>query len=77
MINIKNNIDKIKAQELLNTLVTLLKDDDASAIDIIDELHDLSGVDKYSNILNKLTKAIEAYDFSLGLEISQELSFVE
>jgi CheY-like chemotaxis protein len=71
------SINKDLANGMLQKLIGLLEEDDASAIDIIDELHELPGIQKYSSVLNALTKAIESYDFSLGLELSKEIIFMD
>jgi signal transduction histidine kinase/CheY-like chemotaxis protein/HAMP domain-containing protein/CHASE3 domain sensor protein len=70
-------INKSLAKERVLKLSQLLEEDDASAIDIVDELHSMTGIEAYSDVLNKLTKAIEEYDFSLGLEIIKELTFID
>ena len=59
--------------KLLQKLKSLLQDDDTDAIDVVDELYQLPGVEKYSSTLKQLAKAIGSYDFELGLEILSDL----
>jgi HPt (histidine-containing phosphotransfer) domain-containing protein len=66
-------LDQTQFQELLTKLQILLEDDDTDAIGVIDELKALSGVSKYSSTLNKLTKAVEVYNFDQGLEVLAKL----
>mgnify|MGYP000140755653 CR=1 FL=1 len=69
-------IDQVFDQEiferLLQRLTVLLKEDDTGAIEVIDELHHLPGIEQYLSTFKKLTQAIESYDFELGLEILNE-----
>lgn len=58
---------------LLQNLKSLLLEDDTDAIEVIDELYQLPGIEQYSSILKKLAKAIESYDFEQGLEILSDL----
>ncbi|MEH6345807.1 MAG: response regulator [Bermanella sp.] len=67
------SFDQEKFSLLLQNLKSLLLEDDTDAIEIIDELYQLPGVEQYSSILKKLAKAIESYDFELGLEILSDL----
>ena len=67
------SFDQEQFSQLLHNLKSLLLEDDTDAIEVIDELYQLPGVEKYSGILKKLSKAIESYDFELGLEILNDL----
>jgi len=66
-------LDQEAFKVLLHRLSQLLQDNDTDAIEVIDELHQLPGIEQYSSILNKLTKAIEAYDFEQGLKVLNKL----
>jgi len=67
------SFDQDSFLKLLQKLKLLLQDDDTDAIDVVDELYQLPGVEKYSSALKQLAKAIESYDFELGLEILNDL----
>jgi hypothetical protein len=58
---------------ILERLRVLIEEDDADATFVIDELNELPGIAKYSTQLNKLTKAIESYDFEQGLLLLVDL----
>jgi CheY-like chemotaxis protein/HPt (histidine-containing phosphotransfer) domain-containing protein len=60
-------IDIPMLTSILERLRVLIEEDDADATFVIDELNELPGIAKYSTQLNKLTKAIESYDFEQGL----------
>jgi CheY-like chemotaxis protein len=64
----EQQLDLKKLRHLLVRLRTLLEEDDADAIDIIDELQGLPGIAIYSDILNQLTTSVESYDFDTSLE---------
>jgi len=64
----KQILNPEKFQALLTRLRTLLEDDDADATDVIDELKDLPGIGIHSDLLNKLSKVVEAYDFDAALQ---------
>jgi PAS domain S-box-containing protein len=61
-------LDAKKFRNLLTRLRTLLEEDDAAAIDVIDELQDLPGIGTNSDLLKQLTAAVESYDFDVALE---------
>ncbi len=67
-------IDQEAFTLLLQNLKYLLLEDDTDAIEVIDELHQLPGIDQYATVLKKLTKAVENYDFSEGLDFLEELT---
>ena len=66
-------LDQEAFMVLLDRLTQFLQDDDTDAIEVIDELHQLPGIEQYSSILNKLTKAVEGYDFEKGLKLLNKL----
>ena len=66
-------IDISLLSSILERLRVLIEEDDADATFVIDELNELPGISKYSVQLNKLTKAIENYDFEQGLLLLVDL----
>lgn len=62
-------LDNQQLESLLSKLKEYLLDDDSEAIQVVDELNELPGIDKYSEVLKSLTSAIEQFDFEKGLEI--------
>jgi signal transduction histidine kinase/DNA-binding response OmpR family regulator/HPt (histidine-containing phosphotransfer) domain-containing protein len=61
-------LDLESLKEILIRLREFIEDDDADAAFLIDELNELPGIDKHTEVLKILTKAIDAYDFESGLE---------
>jgi two-component system sensor histidine kinase/response regulator len=64
----EQQLDMKKFRHLLVRLRTLLEEDDADAIDVIDELQGLPGIAIHSGMLNQLTASVESYDFDTALE---------
>jgi len=59
--------DPEKVKELLSKLRELLEEDDADSGEVLDELVELPGMEAHRSALEKLSKAIEAYDFEEAL----------
>lgn len=67
-------LDNNKLQTLLASLKELLQEDDADAIEIIEELQELPGLSLYKAQLKALMNAVNSYDFESALT---ELSILE
>jgi signal transduction histidine kinase/DNA-binding response OmpR family regulator len=59
--------------ETLQRLKVLVIDYDAEAAFVVGELNEIPGIAIHENLLKKLTKAIDGYDFDQGLELLIEL----
>ena len=66
-------LDLSMASDILQRLRALVEENDAEVTFVIDELNEMPGIDVYSALLKKLTKAVEGYDFDEGLELLDEL----
>ena len=67
------SVDLEQLQPLLKQLRALLEEDDADAVDVLDELHKhLAGSD-LASLLEPVGRAIGEYDFELALEKLDEL----
>jgi two-component system sensor histidine kinase/response regulator len=65
--------NKVAAEPLLKQLKELLADDDASAVDIIDELMAMAKGDPIEETLTQMSNAIEDYDYDVALELFNKL----
>ncbi|WP_438466085.1 response regulator [Marinomonas sp. PE14-40] len=66
-------LDVSMASDILQRLRVLVEENDAEVTFVIDELNEIPGIEVYSALLKKLTKAVEGYDFDEGLELLDEL----
>lgn len=64
----ESEIDTKKLADLCVELRELLEDDDTAAKDLVDEIEQMSLASEQRAIINKLYKAIDNYDFELGLK---------
>jgi len=69
----KAELNSTEIKSLLTQLRGLLEDDDADAVDAVDELREMLSNTEVDSILQRLAKAIGQYDFEEALEHMQEL----
>jgi len=62
------SLDMAQLTKLLQQLREFLEDDDADATEVVEEILELPGIEKYQTDLKKLLKTIDEYEFELALE---------
>jgi polar amino acid transport system substrate-binding protein len=69
-------IDTAGVASLLSQLHELLQDDDAEAVDVVEQLLPMLGGHPAANAVKQMGKAIAAYDFDEALELFDKIDFV-
>jgi two-component system, sensor histidine kinase and response regulator len=70
----KKEIDVPKVTQLLNSIKSLLEDDDTAALAVLDDLHEQLTGSNAENELKKIKKLMGQYDFEGALEIVEALA---
>ena len=68
-------IDTAAVESLLKQLHELLQDDDAEAVDVVEQLLPMLGCHPTANAVKQMGKAIAAYDFDEALELFDKIDF--
>jgi CheY-like chemotaxis protein len=68
-------IDSAGVESLLNQLHELLQDDDAEAVDVVEQLLPMLGGHAAANAVKQMGKAIASYDFDEALELFDKIDF--
>ncbi len=62
------SLDTEQFNLLLGKLRLLLEDDATAASEVLDELHELSGISVHASALKRMSKAVDEYDFEQALQ---------
>jgi PAS domain S-box-containing protein len=71
--NERHLLDKEALVSLLVKIKVLLEDDDTDALELIIELNDIAGIQRFSTEVKNLTREIESYAFDDALEVLKHL----
>ena len=71
--NCSMDLDKDKAILLIEKINGLISDYDAQALDVIDDIKNISGINCYSSLIKELEYYVEKFDNDKALEVGQKL----